>query len=216
MIDKRVHNGAGGRGKKERGAVIFIALLVVVMLAALGTIGVRSVQFEIATSGSIRQAAQTRYVAEAGVMVSAWQFGSSGKLSAFLREMRVCATSSDPDVKKYCGKDYLKFDYKKHFSTLDPGIFTLPAAPGDFHALGYSPLKPAFTALVDNKVPIIAVPGYSVSKSNVSGDEYEFQRWTFTSQGSERYYDDPTLGSMSDSSDTLRVVSVVGPVRREK
>ena len=34
----------------QRGAVLYIALLVVVALAAIGTIGVRSVQFEIATA----------------------------------------------------------------------------------------------------------------------------------------------------------------------
>jgi|GEM_PF-2917598 hypothetical protein len=203
--------------RKSQGAVIFIVLLVIVMLAAIGAIGVRSVQFELATSGSIRQAIQTRYLADAGVMVAAWEFGSSGKLSSFLKQMRKCELEDiSSEIRKYCGGDYWVFDYNKHFSALEPGIFVKPQTPDSYHALGFSPMKPSFIVRVDNKVPVIMLEGFSVSGSNISGDEYEFQRWTFTSMGQERYYDDPATRSYSDSSDTLRVVSIVGPVRREK
>jgi hypothetical protein len=217
MVDTKMRIRGGKREREERGAVVFIVLLVVVMLAAIGTIGVRSIQFELATSGSIRQATQTRYVADAGVMVSAWEFGSSGKLSSFIKQMRACA-AQDPssEIRQYCGGDYWIFDYQRNFSTLNPGIFVIPVSPGAYHALGYSPMHPEFTVRADNKVPVVMLPGFSISKSNVSGDEWEFQRWTFTSQGSEKYYINPALRSYSDSSDTLRVVSVVGPVRREK
>jgi hypothetical protein len=197
--------GAG----KSGGAVMYIAMLVVVTLAAIGTIGVRSVQFEIATSGHMRQAAQTRYVSETGVMVSIWRFGSSGALTAFLKKMDQCTTAE----KDRCGEGYWQFNFNDNFSTHAPGVFVRSSGPGSYHAFGYAPLSPDFLVRVNNKIPIIAVPGYSIAKTAVGGDDYEFQKWAFTSNGTAEY--SPVL-NRTDSSETIRVMSVLGPVKREK
>lgn len=188
---------------------MYIAMLVVVTLAAIGTIGVRSVQFEIATSGHMRQAAQTRYVSETGVMVSIWRFGSSGTLTAFLRRMDKCTL----DERDFCGEGYWQFNFSKNFSAYAPEVFVPSSGPGSYHAFGYAPLSPDFVVRVNNKIPIIAVPGFSVAKTAVGGDDYEFQKWTFTSNGSAEY--SSTL-NRTDSSETIRVTSVLGPVPREK
>lgn len=201
--------GENRRKRESGGAVLFIAMLVVVTLAAIGTIGVRSVQFEIATSGSLRQATQTRYVSETGVMISVWKFGASGNLSAFLKRMQACT----PAEKDYCGDDYWQFNLADNFSTHAPGIFQMSTGPGSYHSLGYAPLTPDFVCLVNHKVPIIAVPGYSIAKTTVSGDDYEFQKWTFTSNGAAQF---SAVDNLTDSSETIRATSVLGPVKRER
>jgi hypothetical protein len=201
------------RGRREkgesRGAVLYIAMLVVVTLAAIGTIGVRSIQFELATSGSMRQATQTRYVAESGVMVSVWKFGASGNLSAFLRQMELC-TAADQD---YCGSGYWQFNFEDNFSTYAPVVYEQSAGPGTFHAFGYAPLTPDFTCRINNMIPIVAVEGYGVAGSTVGGDDYEFQKWTFTSNGAAQF---SAAANLTDSSETIRATNILGPVKRER
>ncbi|MFH1437404.1 MAG: hypothetical protein ABIJ56_16990 [Pseudomonadota bacterium] len=206
-----------GRGRKQaaearepggRGAVLYIVMLVVVSLAAIGSIGVRSVQFELATSGSVRQATQTRYVAETGAMVGVWDFGSSGKLSAFLRRMDSCQAGEE----QFCGEDYWEFNLDD-YSGYVPNVFDMYAGPGDYHSLGYAPLTSGFRVLVDNKLPILAVAGYSAAGTNTSGDDYEFQKWTFTSMGSADF---SVVDNRANSSETIRATSVLGPVKRER
>jgi hypothetical protein len=199
----------GRKTGKGKGAVLFIAMLVVVTLAAIGTIGVRSVQFELATSGSMRQATQTRYVAESGVMVSVWKFGASGNLSAFLRQMERC-TVADQD---YCGSGYWQFNFGDNFSTYVPNVYQPSAGPGSYHAFGYAPLTPDFTCRIDNMIPIVAVTGYGVAGTTVGGDDYEFQKWTFTSNGAAQY---SAAANLTDSSETIRATSILGPVKRER
>ena len=196
---------AGGRG-----AVLYIVMLVVVSLAAIGSIGVRSVQFELATSGSVRQATQTRYVAETGAMVGVWDFGSSQKYTAFARRMRSCQAGEQ----QFCGTDYWEFDLN-HFNGFVPSILDAYTGPGDYHSLGYAPLTPGFLVLVDNKIPIlfgVGSEGYSLAGTGPS-DEYERQKWTFTAAGSADF---AVVDNRSNSSETIRATSVLGPVKRER
>jgi len=189
--------------------VLYITLLVVVTLAALGTIGVRSVQMELATAGAVRQAAQTSYVADAGAMVSMWKFAGSGNLSAFLAAMRKPGRTlptdcyEDPDCWVFSSSD---------FSTAVPPIF---AASKPF---GASPLEPGFLVRADNRVPILTTPGYSLARTTIGGDDYEFQKWTFTSVATLNYAASTGVPSLNrgSSSETIRTTYVVGPVKREK
>jgi hypothetical protein len=209
MTMKKKRTGDKGRGRGRHGAVLYIAMLVVVTLAAIGTIGVRSVQFEIATSGAMRQATQTRYVAETGVMVSVWKFGASGNLSAFLKRMGTCTVAE----KDHCGDGYWQFKMSDNFAGHVPGLFQASGGPGTYHAFGYAPLAPDFVCRIDNKIPIIAVAGYGVASTAVSGDDYEFEKWTFTSDGVARY---TAAANLTDSSETIRATSILGPVKRER
>jgi len=196
----RIAEGSNGR---QGGAVLYIALLVVVTLAAIGTIGVRSVQFEIATSGSVRQATQTRYVADAAAMITIWKFGSSGQFSAFERVMRTRAARDIPP-KCLSEEDCWVFDTTS-FLGQSPPIFV--ADP-----FGGGALTPRFEVITDNKIPILAMPGFSLPKSTSGGNDYEFQKWTFTSQGVAQY---GVALNRADSSETIRVTTVIGPVVRE-
>jgi len=207
---KKRWTGGARKERACRGAVMYIAMLVVLTLAAIGTIGVRSVQFEIATSGAMRQATQTRYVAETGVMVSVWKFGASGNLSAFLKRMETCTVAE----KDHCGDGYWQFKMSDNFASHVPGLFEVwGGVPGTYHAFGYSPLAPDFVCRIDNKIPIIAVAGYGVASTTVSGDDYEFEKWTFTSDGVARY---TAAANLTDSSETIRATSILGPVKRER
>lgn len=202
-MSKRTKAGEG------KGAVLYIAMLVVVTLAAIGTIGVRSVQFELATSGGMRQATQTRYVAESGVMISVWKFGASGNLSAFLKKMEMC-TAADKD---HCGDGYWQFNFDDNFDTHVPAVYNPSTGAGSYHAFGYAPLTPDFTCRIDNKIPIVAVTGYGIAGSAVGGDDYEFQKWTFTSNGAAHF---SAAANLTDSSETIRATSILGPVKRER
>ena len=201
---------AAARAKETggRGAVLYIVMLVVVSLAAIGSIGVRSVQFELATSGSVRQSTQTRYVAETGAMVGVWDFGSSGKLTAFLRRMDNCQAGEE----QFCGEDYWEFNLDD-YSGYVPNVFAMYTGPGTYHSLGFAPLTAGFRVLVDNKVTILNVPDYSVTGTTTQGDELEFQKWTFTSTGNADF---SAAYNRANSVETIRATSVLGPVKREK
>ena len=208
MEGRGKNRAAGAAEAKGRGAVLYIVMLVVVSLAAIGSIGVRSVQFELATSGSVRQATQTRYLAESGAMVGVWDFGSSGKLSAFLRRMDNCQAGEE----QFCGENYWEFNLSD-YSLFVPSIFEMYTVPGDYHSLGYAPLTSDFSVLVDNKLPILAVEGYQAAGTNTAGDDYEFQKWTFTSMGKANF---SVVDNRANSSETIRATSVLGPVKRER
>jgi hypothetical protein len=56
------------RRARERGATLFVVLLVVMLLMGIGSFAARSAQFATAAGGADRQMTQARYVAEYGMM----------------------------------------------------------------------------------------------------------------------------------------------------
>jgi hypothetical protein len=170
---------------------MYIALLVVLVLAAIGTIGVRSVQFEIATARNVRMGAQARYAADAGNMISIGEF--SGRYSAYRKWM---ARNN---------QTWFEFDLD-YFSVSATPIFADEAGT-DWTALGYTDMSPGFLTRVDQGVEIGDASGYAVT--GTTGQSFCFRRYTFTSMGT--ILDPSGTDNLGNSAETIRATSTIGP-----
>lgn len=183
----------------QSGAVLYIALLVVVALAAIGTLGVRSVQFEIATARNIKQAAQARYVADTGNMISIREFGQ--RYSAYRKWM---STQN---------QDWFDFD-TDYFAAGATPIFVEAIADGQWSALGYTNQQPGFSTRVSQGIEMGDAAGYAIT--GTTQQSFCFRKYTFTSLGT--IVPDPTvigaayLDNLGNSAETIRATSSIGPV----
>jgi len=184
---------------RESGAVLYIALLVVVALAAIGTIGVRSVQFEIATARNVKQGTQARYVAYTGNMVSIREFGQ--RYSAYRKWM---STQN---------QDWFDFD-NEYFRAAATPIFVESSVDGEWSALGYTNLKPGFATRVSQAIEMGDAAGYAVT--GTTQQSFCFRKYTFTSLGT--IMPDPArvapeyMDNLGNSAETIRATSNIGPV----
>lgn len=175
----------------DRGAVMYIALFVVVILAAIGTIGVRSVQFEIATARNVRMGAQARYAADAGNMVSIREF--SNRYSAYRKWM------------SQNNQSWFEFN-KDYFAASATPIFADEAGTG-WTALGYTDMEPGFLARVDQGVEMGDAEGYAVT--GTTAQSFCFRKYTFTSAGT--IIDPSGTDNLGNSAETMRATSTIGP-----
>jgi hypothetical protein len=72
---------------RQRGATLFIVLLVITLLMGIGTFAARSAAVATSASGSERQSLQARYVAEYGLSFAAAKL-SNGGAQSYLQQMR--------------------------------------------------------------------------------------------------------------------------------
>ncbi len=179
------------KGREDAGAVMYIALFVVVVLAALGTIGVRSVQFEIATARNVRMGAQARYASDAGNMVSIGEF--SGRYSAYRKWMGQNA------------QNWFEFD-NDYFSAASTPIFSDEVGTG-WTALGYTDMQPGFLVRVDQGIEMGDTEGYAVT--GTTAQSFCFRKYTFTSAGT--IIDPSGTDNIGNSAETIRATSTIGP-----
>jgi hypothetical protein len=172
---------------------MYIALLVVVALAAIGTIGVRSVQFEIATARNVKQGTQARYVADTGNMVSIREFGL--RYSAYRKWM---STQN---------QDWFDFD-TDYFDAAATPIFVPSTGPGSWTALGYTEMQPGFSARVSQGVEMGDAAGYAIT--GTTQQSFCFRKYTFTSLGT--IIPPSGLDTLGNSAETIRATSSIGPV----
>jgi hypothetical protein len=177
----------------EKGAVLYITLLVVVALAAIGTLGVRSVQFEIATARNVKMATQARYVADTGNMISIREFGLH--YSAYRKWM------STED------QDWFDFD-TDYFRAAATPIFDPGTGAGTWTALGYTDMGPGFSVRVNRGVEMGDASGYAIT--GTTQQSFCFRKYTFTSLGT--IMSSSGLDNLGNSAETIRATSNVGPV----
>jgi len=177
---------------RQTGAVLYIAMLVVVALAAMGTIGIRSTQFEIATARNVRQGTQAKYVADAGNMVSIREFGLH--YSAYRKWM----SQNDQDW----------FDFDSDYFTDTNQIFVSGAGPGTWTALGYTDMEPGFSVRVNQGVEMGDAQGYAIT--GTTQQSFCFRKYTYTSLGT--ILASSGLDNRGNSAETMRATSTVGPV----
>jgi hypothetical protein len=86
---------------RERGATLFVVLLVIMLLMGIGILSARSAQLATQASGSERQMTQTRYVAEYGVMFATAKL-SNGGAQAYMNAMRGAGNPPVPPPADVC------------------------------------------------------------------------------------------------------------------
>lgn len=80
------------RPRGEQGMAMLLVLMLIILVTAAGVFAAQSTAMEVRSAGFVRQAAQTHYVAESGVVASMDRF--SLYCSAYLQQMRVAAAST--------------------------------------------------------------------------------------------------------------------------
>ena len=81
--------------KNERGAAVFIVLLVIAMLSTVGVFAASAASLSTSASGSVRQTMQAHYIAEYALLASTAELSSSS-LEAYIRQM------ADPNNGEVC------------------------------------------------------------------------------------------------------------------
>jgi hypothetical protein len=140
------------RKRAERGAAVFVVLLVVGLLTALGLFAVRSATLATLSGGYNRQLTQTHYVAEYGVLVATGDLWMRGDGHSYLMksgQQQTCqgyaeqvADSGHPTCAEY-SYDYYEQQVVQQFEStnnlIDPPSGTFPSVtPG---SLGYRPIE---------------------------------------------------------------------------
>jgi hypothetical protein len=192
MGEERRRDGAGSRG--GRGMVLIITMLVVLGLSLLGSIIIDATRMDTTTSGHLREARQTAYIAEVGSMVAMRTFALN--YSIYRTYMRRAAKLS-------YGFDRASFDAGAVGAprTLQDGTI---AAAG---SIGYSDLVPDYATVIDRPYEFGDAKGYSVS--GTLGTSFCFRRYTFTTAGDLG----TTVGGTrrADAQASLRATNVIGP-----
>lgn len=185
----------------ERGAALFIVVLVITLLTAIGIFAARSASLVDVASGYDRQAIQTEYIAEYGIRGATTRL-ANGEGSAALNEMRqgidTCQATKDlvlpsgqrpscykwfmPEVSAALGAPLLDSP-----TLTDPGSLGPPGAT-DTQVLGN------FVVELTDETAGGAVPGFQVDGQNQS---FQMVRITLTSQGAVRPF---TAGTACDAS----------------
>ena len=184
------------------GIVLIITLLVVLGLSLLGAIIVDSTRMDTTTAGNVRQARQTAYVAEVGVMVAMHTFALNySTYRSFMSGNR---------------SGNRRFNYQFDRTSFDTGAASAPvtlligtsSVPG---SIGYTDLRPEYGILIDRAYEFGDSKGYSVS--GTQGVSFCFRRYTFTSAAEL----DVTLAGglpgspRQDAYSMMRATSIIGP-----
>jgi hypothetical protein len=205
------------RRARERGAALFIVVLVVTLLLGIGTFAARSANLANAASGSERQMTQARYVAEYAMMFATASLSSSGAQS-YMAQLRnpspadICAGQVAGTPQRSCYK-MLYSTIQTQFSGVnlnicEPKNGTTPGSLGMLNA------ECDFVVEMSDVSEGAILPGFGLSTNS---KPLRFWYVTATASGQVRYPNtsgnatlDPTSAEMS-STQTIRGRILAGP-----
>jgi hypothetical protein len=208
---------------RQRGATIFVVVLVITLLMGIGSFAARSAHLATAASGSERQMVQARYVAEYGMMFATAKL-SNPAAQSFLDAM------AHPTATTLCNGQTAAMPGRSCYQMLATDVTTEltsgglnicdPAAPPTPGSLGLSNTQCDFRVELTDLSPGPVAAGNSGASSNSSGpggsNPSRFWYITGTSTGQVRIVNtggaalDPTSAE-STSTQTLRSRIVAGP-----
>lgn len=209
------------RRREERGAAVFVVVLVVTMLSAIGMFAARSATLNTTSSGYMRQMTQTHYVTEYGMLAAMAEIAT--KPSAYIDAMKsdgsngpTCKKLVDGKVANPACYEFGHADLQTMLNAQNAGAKLLdpanpgasPPAPG---SLGYSALEADFSVTMTDMGPAGAVAGMSVGgPSSVS---LQYATVTLSATGVVR---PPTANkeaaSRAASIESIRARLIVGPL----
>ncbi len=189
------------RRAHERGAALFIVVLVIMLLTAIGIFAARSASLVDVASGYDRQAVQTEYIAEYGIRGATTRL-ANGEGSAALNEMRqgidTCQATKDLVLPSGQRPSCYKWFMPEVSAALDAPLLDSPTAtdPGSLGPPGATDTQMLgnFVVELTDETSGGAVPGFQVDGQNQS---FQMVRITLTSQGAVRPF---TAGTACDAS----------------
>jgi hypothetical protein len=207
----------------QRGAAIFVVMLVVVMLVGIGMLAARSTHLSTATQGSNRQATQTHYVTEFGMALAAAELSSARK-EAYIRTMALQPDVTCLPVLQVPNGTCYRFGYedlRKQFAVStgnNAAELLLPAnvatqQPG---SLGYGDLSGGFRIDMTDLGPANPpVAGTDLTSSGAANITYMSVTMTATGQVRPRTVQNNAVdvaSATNASNEALRSHLVVGPL----
>lgn len=226
--------------RARRGVTVFIVILVIGMLSAIGLFAARSSQLGVTNAGRFRQMTQTHYVAEAGMQGALAEF--SRDPDSYLRQLRASTALSAASSGTYMCADIpyaigttpastncLRIGYqaveaahKIRAADSNERLFTARSAgkPGSF---GHANVFGNFTVEFTDERPVepppagMAVGGhgttlhYKAVTARATGQVFPFEKSAGTAVDVASAADIQQFGHMA-SLETIRAEVLVGPV----
>lgn len=199
----------------ERGATLFIVVLVMTLLMGIGAFAARSAHLATASSGYTRHQTQARYVGEYGIMLTATMLSGSGAQSymkALGNPQDFCAgQTTTAMVQRTC----YKMSYRDLQAIVGPQGFTLcePSTATYPGSLGMARAECDFTVELTDKVQGMTPSGFDTGP----GKPLKFFYVTATSTGQVRLTNSTPNGPLdavaaqSSSTQVLRSRILAGP-----
>jgi len=204
---------------RERGVAIFIVIMVLTMLSAIGVFAMRATSLATLASGYERQSTQNHYVGEYAMIAAATEIGVPQRVKGHICKMRHCdpnqpvetclANLNIPNDGGVLTCEHIYAVDIQRYSTAPLFVPAAPPAPG---SLGPTPLEGDFDVeATDLSQVLTLVPGEDLTKS-----KSRYWQVTLTSTGQVR----PTAadGGLDPAScaaagnETGRAHVVIGPV----
>jgi Tfp pilus assembly protein PilX len=186
------------RRARQRGATIFVVVLVVTLLMGIGSMAVRAAHLATAASGSERQMTQARYVAEYGLGFATAKL-SNGGAQSYLSAVRApppttlcyCQNTNQPQRTCYqmLASD-IQNDLGTTFNVCDE---TTGGQPG---SMGMAGTECDFTVELTDLSQGFTLPGFNLKQ----GKALKFWYVTATSTGQVRIINTLGTGSLSPTS----------------
>jgi hypothetical protein len=199
----------------ERGASVFIVVMVLTLLTAMGIFAVRTTSMADVAAGYDREASQAQYLAQYGTLAAAAELGS-GTASAYVEKMR-----SGETCRANYGVDLtltpIPLCYKLFMSEL--GARTM--ADSSNGILDPASLTPASNTLVGDFVVEMTDPGPAgspIAGTDVggTGTSFRYTKVSLTTTAQVRPFDGSAActqaGAASAGQQTVRAHVVIGPL----
>jgi hypothetical protein len=217
------HRLLSRRRATERGAAVFVVVMVLTMLTAIGVFAMRASSMANLASGYERQNTQNHYVGEYGLLSAVTEL-STTKRSAYVQKMgkgtETCAAAkgvTNLGTGVPCYHLYAN-DVAKAVTSNFSGRMLFEPASGSGSALvpgslGPVPLDGDFVVEMTDPGPV----GLPVAGTDVGGSAAKFRylQVTLTSVGQVRPAGDPascTAGAVVAGNETGRAFVVIGPL----
>jgi hypothetical protein len=203
------------RRSRERGATLFVVVLVVTLLLGIGSMAARAANLATAASGSERQMTQSRYVAEYGLSFATAKLSNGGGQS-YLAQVRApaanelcyCQTTTQPQRTCYrMLESDLQLDLGGSFNVCDPTTAGLPGS------MGMAGVECDFVVELTDLSQGFTLPGFTLKQ----GKALKFWYVTATATGQVRIINTAGTGALSPTSaessgtQTVRSRILTGP-----
>jgi hypothetical protein len=203
---------------QERGVAIFIVVMVLTMLSAIGVFAMRAASMATLTSGYDRQSTQNQLAGDYGMLAAATELGSSRVNGQYGEMMRtksdVCfanrGRSSDGGAYVPC-LHLTEANIQQNvavpiFAPASGSLAAPPVVPG---SLGPAGLAGAFDVEITDPGPV----GLPVKGANLGNSNLKYKQVTLTSTGQVRPTGDGGSACVAAGNISGRAYIVIGPIQ---
>jgi hypothetical protein len=194
---------------QERGVAIFIVVMVLTLLSAIGVFAIRAASMATQASGYDRQNTQNHFASEYGMLAATTELGSSrsnGHIRKMLLGVDTCAANSSLDAGGAPCYHLYAADVQRNVTSplFAPGG---ASAPGSLGPPSPTPLEGDFDVEITDPGPV----GILVAGDDLGKTKSKYMQVTLTSTGQVRPSGDGGIACAAAGNETGRAFVVIGP-----